>query len=171
MTKFFISDTHFNHTNILKFEDEKRPFNTIEVHDKVLIANWNRHVREDDEIIHLGDVCFKQSSTLDILMPQLNGIKTLILGNHDTLPTERYLKHFDKVLSVLEDKKNGIIYSHYPLHPSQLEFRYKYNVHGHCHSFEIDDPRYINISCEHTGLAPIEHKDLLEIVKTRARNR
>lgn len=167
MTIFYISDTHFAHRRIIEFEPDKRPFNTIDAHDKVMIDNWNKHVREDDTVYHLGDVCFQPATKLDEIMPQLNGRKFLVPGNHDLAPTEEYLKYFDKITAVLEDRKNKILFSHYPVHPSQLEYRYEFNVHGHCHSYELDDPRYINISCEHTGLAPIEQKDLLEIVRER----
>jgi calcineurin-like phosphoesterase family protein len=167
MAKWFISDTHFAHQNILKFEAEMRPFKDIDEHDEYLIKMWNALVKETDTIIHLGDVCFKPATKLMEIMPQLNGKKILIRGNHDTLNAKAYLTHFEDVLSVLEDKKNGIIYSHYPLHPSQLEFRYKYNVHGHCHSHTIDDPRYINICVEHTGLAPVHHDYILDQIKHR----
>ena len=163
--RFYISDTHFGHEKIIKFESEKRPFNTIEEHDEHLIAMWNHRVGKRDVVYHLGDVAFKPSTTMDRVMPRLNGIKKLILGNHDTANINLYLKYFTKLYSAYEDKDNGILYSHYPVHPSQLEYRYKINVHGHMHSAVIDDSRYINICCEHTGLAPISREQLFERIK------
>jgi len=160
MSVFYISDTHFSHDNILKFEKEKRPFETIEEHDEYLINAWNETVSENDTIIHLGDVCFKPATRLDPVMKQLNGNKILLLGNHDTLRADRYLRWFDQVHSVIADKQRGILFSHYPVHTSQLDYRYRFNVHGHSHSKQIDDPRYINICCEHTELRPINEAQL-----------
>jgi calcineurin-like phosphoesterase family protein len=159
--KFYISDTHFSHDNILKFEAEKRPFDTIEEHDEELIKRWNAVVGPKDVVYHLGDVCFKPATRLDPVMKQLNGTKHLILGNHDTLPMPRYLRWFDTVHSMMENKKDGVLFSHYPCHSDQLGYRYKVNVHGHCHSYLIKDERYINISCEYTDLAPMSHDDLM----------
>lgn len=164
MAKFYISDTHFSHDNILKFEGLNRPFNSIDEHDEYIIGLWNGVVSAKDEIVHLGDVCFKPATSIDRILSRLNGKKTLIMGNHDIAPIERYLPYF-KIVPVLTDKDNGILFSHYPVHASQLDFRYKVNVHGHCHSKSIQDTRYINISCENTGLAPISHDELLERIK------
>jgi len=162
--KFYISDTHFSHDNILKFEGEARPFSSIEEHDEELIKRWNERVGANDTVLHLGDVCFKPATSMDAILPHLNGKKSLIMGNHDTAPIDRYLKYF-KILPIMTTKDSAIIFSHYPLHPSQLDFRYGVNVHGHCHSKSLDDPRYVNISCEHTNLAPLSHDELIERIK------
>ena len=39
---FFTSDTHFGHSKIIDYC--KRPFSSIEEHDKTLIQNWNNVV-------------------------------------------------------------------------------------------------------------------------------
>lgn len=56
--------------------------------DKTLIDNWNKVVRPNDYIFHLGDFCFKGSQRWDELLNQLNGHKFLILGNHDMSRTK-----------------------------------------------------------------------------------
>ena len=165
MNKFYISDTHFGHDKILDFEGDARPFGCIIEHDEELILRWNSVVGKRDVVVHLGDVAFKPATTLDRVMPRLNGIKKLVLGNHDTADIHRYLKYFTKVYSAIEDKEAGILFSHYPVHPSQLEFRYKYNVHGHMHSAVIVDKRYLNISCEHTSLTPIPHEEIMKKIE------
>lgn len=82
----------------------------------------------------------------------LNGVKKLVMGNHDRYPTALYLEHFNQVLGAVELR--GCILTHVPVHPSQFG-RYKANIHGHLHSNKMDDARYINVSAEHTGLAPM----------------
>ncbi len=49
---FFTSDTHFNHTNIIRFCS--RPFKDVEHMNETLIANWNRVVGPDNIVFHLG---------------------------------------------------------------------------------------------------------------------
>lgn len=167
---FYISDTHFGHTNVLKFEKKYRPFKTIEEHDEELITRWNRRVGKRDVVVHLGDVAFRPNTVLDQVMPLLNGIKKLVIGNHDHASIDLYLKYFTKVRSCIEDKGNGIIFSHYPIHPSQLEFRYGLNVHGHVHHNSLLDPRYVNISCEVTELGPVTLDEILQMRDKNHRN-
>ena len=52
---FFTSDTHFNHTNILRYCN--RPFKTVGQMNETIITNWNNVVGPDDVIFHLGDFC------------------------------------------------------------------------------------------------------------------
>lgn len=44
---FFTSDTHFNHTNILRYCN--RPFKTVGQMNETIITNWNNVVGPDDE--------------------------------------------------------------------------------------------------------------------------
>src|SRR6185437_16353818 len=50
MRTLLISDTHFNHTNIVTYCDRPKDFTQI------LIKRWNERVQPKDTIIHLGDV-------------------------------------------------------------------------------------------------------------------
>lgn len=78
---FFTSDTHFGHTNIMKFC--KRPFDSVEEMDNALINNWNKVVKKNDIVFHLGDFGFCNSTRLHEIIEQLNGHVYLITGNHD----------------------------------------------------------------------------------------
>ena len=78
---FFTSDTHFGHTNIMKYC--KRPFETVEEMDQTIIDNWNSVVRPEDIVFHLGDFGFCGSLRLREIVDQLNGKIYLITGNHD----------------------------------------------------------------------------------------
>ena len=51
--KYYTSDLHFGHKNIIKYED--RPFSSIEEMDEALIDKWNKKVKKNDEVYILGD--------------------------------------------------------------------------------------------------------------------
>lgn len=146
-----ISDTHFGHKNILGFEKEHRPFHTIQEHDRHLVQQWNSVVAPQDTVWHLGDVWFGKEGYKPL--EQCNGLKKLVLGNHDHYPMELYLRFFSKVLGAA--KFGGCALTHIPIHPYQLEHRFTKNIHGHMHSKKLDDKRYVNVSCEQIGLTPV----------------
>lgn len=86
--RFFTSDQHFGHANILKYQAEERlnehglQFSTVEQMDDYLVDQWNAVVAENDLVYCLGDFCYDFQQMCDV-MPFLNGEKFLITGNHD----------------------------------------------------------------------------------------
>ncbi len=155
MTTFFIGDTHFGHKNILQFEAVARPFTSIEEHDEELVKRWNSKVKPNDRVWHLGDVAWGSKNLATV--SRLNGQKRLVLGNHDTYPTLKYLEYFGKVYGVAIVE--GFVLTHIPISPCSIE-RYGRNIHGHLHSKTIDDDRYINVSAERINLTPIALEEL-----------
>jgi calcineurin-like phosphoesterase family protein len=149
---WFASDLHFCHAKVVEF----RPFATVEEHDEAVIANWNALVRPKDCCLLLGDVAFNVGLPL---LARLNGRKWLVMGNHEHKNISEYLPYFEDIKSCRVDGKRGIVYTHIPVHPSQLD-RWAVNVHGHLHAANIDDPRYVNISLEQIDYRPI-HRDKL----------
>jgi calcineurin-like phosphoesterase family protein len=168
-TVFFIGDTHFGHKNIVNSEkmENHRPFATIEEHDAKIIENWNSVVGENDIVWHLGDVCFGRR-TLEIVMPQLKGIKKLVIGNHEYSKPEAYAKHFESLHGAV--KFNEFVLTHIPVHPNQFP-RFSANIHGHMHSYYIEknfsgklvpdpDPRYVCVSAEQINYTPISLEEI-----------
>jgi len=155
---FVVADTHFGHKKVIEFEKEKRPFVTIQEHDAELVRRWNSTVKKNDTVWHLGDVLFGRESFS--ILPKLNGLKRLVLGNHDHYPSADYLRYFSKVLGAVELK--GCLLTHVPIHPDQF-YRYRLNIHGHMHSGKLEDSRYVCVSVEHTGLAPILLDEVLTV--------
>ena len=154
---YVISDTHFGHKGVIEFEADNRPFATIEEHDRELVARWNATVDKRDTVWHLGDVYFGKDT--HVILGHLNGIKRLVMGNHDVYPHEVYARYFSKILGAAELR--DCILTHVPVHPYQLERRYLANIHGHMHSKKMDDPRYKCVSVEQTGLRPVLLSELL----------
>lgn len=150
---WFTSDTHFGHSNILKYEPDTRPFETLELMHEALISRWNNVVKPNDKVYHLGDFCMGGRKNIEFAKA-LNGTKILILGNHDCYGAKEYLLYFKYVHGALF--WNDCILTHVPVHPHNLKGqRCKFNIHGHLHSKKIDDTRYINVGCEQNNLTPI----------------
>ncbi len=53
MKVFFIADTHFGDSNIIRYEN--RPFSDIQEMDSILIKNWNKTVSRNDRVFLAGD--------------------------------------------------------------------------------------------------------------------
>lgn len=170
MTIFFVSDTHFDHANILTFQRANgtplRAFDSVEAMNETMIARWNAVVRPQDHIYHLGDVTMargKATTHIDSIMARLNGHKRICLGNHDQLASAWYLKWFEKVKAY--NVLDGFIFTHIPVHLQSLG-RWKANVHGHLHANHVmlspfhQDSRYINVCVEQTDYTPVSLEDL-----------
>lgn len=151
---FFIGDTHFGHKRICEFEPDYRPFSSVDKHDEELVKRWNSVVRPKDIVWHLGDFSFGDKLPI---AARLNGIKRLVMGNHDLRPAAEYLQYFERVFGMVGYKE--FLLSHMPVHPDQI-YRWKANIHGHMHSKAIADTRYINVSCEQIDLTPISMDEL-----------
>ena len=74
----FIADLHLGHINMAL----KRGFNTVEDHDNHIIQCWNSVVSKRDTVFLVGDITM-ESSEHYYKLDYLNGIKKVILGNHD----------------------------------------------------------------------------------------
>lgn len=159
---YFISDLHFGHVNIPKFEGHNRGgVTTVQEHDDWIIKQWNSVVTKRDLTWVLGDVAFTKQGLAKV--SKLNGSKHLILGNHDQFSLELYSQYFNKIHGFM--KKGKFWLSHAPVHPNQL--RNKYNIQGHVHSNTLEDLRYFNVSVEALNGMPIAYEELESIFKTR----
>lgn len=156
---YFISDTHFDHSNILNFAGHLRDGDSVLEHNHILVTRWNSVVRKRDLVYHLGDVIMNSDMSI---LEELNGRKILCRGNHDNYPLPEYLKHFEDIRGVFKYKEFWC--SHAPIHPAEL--RGKRNIHGHVHSNSIRDvhgdrdKRYINVCCEVNLGNPIPFEDI-----------
>lgn len=138
------------------FKDE------YEMNDHI-VSEWNKVVSKRDVTYILGDITMEKSEYE--ILNRLNGIKKVILGNHDEPQhVPKLLQYVNNVASMkyLKNKEFGnIILTHAPIHPCELEYRYNINIHGHVHENTLDDKRYINVSAEVIDYKPRSLKELL----------
>ncbi len=165
---WFISDTHFNHANVLKFTyyeggPKIRPdFETVEEMNEVMIQNWNKAIKPEDKVYHLGDVMFGNSKHYYSILSRLNGKKRLIVGNHDDIKDPALSSHFQKIQMWNYFKEHDFLVTHVPIIRPEI-CKVKFNVHGHIHQNDDPSPVHLNISVEKTNFAPIH----LDEVKAR----
>lgn len=143
MKYFVISDTHFSHSNIIKYCN--RPFASTEEMDEILIKNWNETVSNNDIIIHLGDIGLGKKEYIESIIKRLNGKKMLIKGNHDNWSDQfykdagfDYVSKFPIVYGGTPENNGFYILSHAPLILS--ETTPYFNFYGHVHN----DNKYID---------------------------
>lgn len=142
MKTLFTADTHFSHRNIIKYCN--RPFTNVTEMNEQLIANWNAVVNPTDIVYHLGDVafCCTMEEALAV-MKQLNGIKHLIVGNHDKLALEMNSIRpgtWTSIQDVLETTVNNqrIIMNHYAQRVWHHCYKGTWHLYGHTHA-ELPD--------------------------------
>lgn len=162
---FFISDTHFNHTNILKYEPDER-FSTVEDRNEFIIENWNRVVKPEDKIYHLGDVFMGTITNYIPIHKRLAGKKRLIVGNHDRIVATCQQQLFQKVMLWKVFNDPPFLFTHVPVHPSTITertgFDSGWNIHGHTHSNGSPEPQYRSVCVELNNYTPVEFDFLYE---------
>ena len=174
MRQFVISDTHFDHENILKYAT--RPFKTVERMNEILIKQWNNIVTPSDVIFHLGDFGFGPYHRMKEIFDSLRGQKILILGNHDRYTIQQYYTMgWAAVVDALQLKSHGarLHLTHIPL-TSNFPTNIDYVLHGHIHRLDakeveniVKPEQHINVCVEKTNYTPM----LLETVVKKARKR
>ena len=68
---FFTSDTHFSHSDCIKYDG--RPFKDATEMNNTIIANWNKKVPKDGIVFHLGDLGMPPLGVLVNILYSLNG--------------------------------------------------------------------------------------------------
>lgn len=86
MNKWFTSDHHFGHQNIIRYC--QRPFKTLDEMNFELTRRWNERVKDNDLVFQVGDFCFKGGAEggkfpAQTYSDNLKGNKIFVKGNHD----------------------------------------------------------------------------------------
>jgi calcineurin-like phosphoesterase family protein len=94
MTIWFTSDTHFGHARIIELSN--RPFRDVDHMNEELVRRWNELVQPEDHVYHLGDVALGSFADSIAHIGRLNGVKTMVTGNHDRLFIDPEVKNVAK---------------------------------------------------------------------------
>lgn len=156
---FLISDTHFDHANIIRYAN--RPFPDVHAMNRVLIRNWNSVVGRGDQVLFLGDLTYgRHHKPVSYWLHRLNGRKTMIKGSHDE--------------GVHHTVKNLVV-NHYGMKfflvhdPSDVPEEWgEWKIFGHIHNkgrFIDFNRKSINVSVEQINYTPINFNWIVHLIR------
>lgn len=123
----FIGCLHLGHLNMARY----RGFQDEHYYNDHLVQEWNKVVTSKKDITYiLGDVTMETKEWY-FMLDALNGIKHVVLGNHDRRQHVPELLRYVETVGGMVDHK-GYALTHCPIHPNELGF-YKGNIHAHIH--------------------------------------
>ena len=159
-THFFIGDTHFGHVGILDFA--MRPQPTIQLHDQELVANWNALVKPTDTVWHLGDfagddVPFEYAASV---FRKLNGVKRLIVGNHDGDAIQALPWISVDVMRTLVAPGCKVVLCHYPMRDWNGKHGGDLHFHGHSHDRLPSSRQSWDCGVDRQGFKPMTFADI-----------
>jgi calcineurin-like phosphoesterase family protein len=159
---FYTSDTHFGHSNIIKYC--KRPYQTVEEMDEDMIRRWNSVVGRNDTVYHLGDFAFKNADAVSNYLRRLHGHIHLVWGNHDSNQT-RKLPAWASSQPYLEikDGTDFIVLSHYGHRVWNRSHHGSLMLYGHSHGTLPGNSQSLDVGADCWDLTPIT----LQQIKTR----
>ena len=192
MSLFLLSDTHFEHANIIKYCD--RPFSSASEMDSVMISNWNERVSYDDTVLFGGDIAMARGEIAIEYAQKLNGSLVLLDGNHDDVDESEapfpILKSYYFTYEYEEGTEYDFYYTHWPLMGRSIredsrdapkwskppEWFDGWYLHGHVHNNDVDNypfvnpnEQMVNLGVELLDFTPIEIEELIRILDTGGR--
>lgn len=157
---WFTSDQHYFHTNIIKYCN--RPFASVKEMDQAMIEKYNSLVKPKDIVYHLGDFGYATSTAA-----YLNGVKHLIIGNHDWKILDDLKPHFVWCRDTFRLKINGNTFwlAHYPHRAWPQAFHGAYHLFGHVHGRLPDYGRSCDVGVDVWNYAPVHIDQIIERLK------
>lgn len=152
MTDFLTGCTHFGHANIIRLAN--RPFACVNEMNGVLVENWNKVVKPQDTVYHLGDFAFGKAQG-EAFAAKLNGRVVYLQGNHDP-------KGWG--VDYLRIKSNGVraVLFHYPI--EEWDGWWRGAVHFHCHTHKPEfwsGERRGNVGVDATNFTPMRLEEAI----------
>lgn len=177
---YFTSDTHFGHTNIIKYCD--RPFSDARRMDAELIRRWNDTVGDDDVVYHLGDFTLAGHAFARRILSQLRG-RIRVLGypwHHDSkwLPRDgsslvSRSGHPVEILGPMlvtsivmpGGQKKRVHMCHYPLAQWDGRHHGAWHLHGHSHGTYHGEGAILDVGVDCHDFRPITVGRVCELLE------
>ena len=153
---YFTSDLHFGHKAMCS--RGWRPFTDVSEMDTALIRNWNDAITKYTHVFILGDISFHGAQRTVEIFSELNGIKHLILGNHDAHLSKYVFDVFEDVAPYHEIQWLGQLFTlcHYPLRSWNQMHYGSWNLHGHTHGNVKDKwRRQVDVGTDCWAYSPV----------------
>ena len=178
MELYFTSDTHFSH--IPSFLWEPRGFSSVEEMNEAIVERWNKVVKPEDRVIHLGDVILSDTEKGLEYFKRLNGEICLIWGNHDSSRRQEALAKLPNVIvlgyaHMFKYKKLNFYVSHYPSLVANYDEKYFsqhiINLHGHTHQqanfLYPNNPFIYHVGVDSHNCTPVHIDEIITDIRQR----
>jgi len=177
---WLISDTHFDHANIIDLC--ARPFADVDEMNNILVDNCNYTINKQDKVYFLGDIGRPEDYWLD----KLNGKITFIRGNHDECRKHGFnndpycsrcnqrsrLTRVEKPYEKLDYKGHKFLLHHYP-NKIPIEWN-DWIIHGHTHNNDLEEcplinwkQKTVNVSVELIKYRQINFDKIIELIENK----
>lgn len=155
--RWFIADTHFNHHNIITYDN--RPFKDIMHMENEIVGRWNKTIKSEDTVYHLGDFAFGTIELQKEIYAKLNGEKILIRGNHDGSISRCNKIGWRFVCDGLIINISGL--DILLIHNPSMANAFSSVIHGHTHR-SSDRHNHLCVSCNLHNYLPISEKEIIK---------
>lgn len=168
MSKFFTSDLHLGHSNIIIYCN--RPFATALEMNRVILEQWNSVVTNDDDVYIIGDVSMHNKRVwLRKFFERANGRKHIIYGNHDRskkFPSECFASEQRRLEITLDGFAESIILVHDPSEASANHINNQKYLCGHLHSAKENRVyrNWIDVGVDAWDFKPVHEDYIVEIL-------
>ncbi len=193
MTRWWTSDQHFGHENIIRYC--ARPFANSDEMSEAMVERWNDVVADSDEVWMLGDLVMNQlPKRLKDHVARLKGHKILVPGNHDACwqhhrkgPKQKEVYYrLGGIAEILDDPAPvsladvDVLVNHFPYrndsHHDQRYQQYRpedtggWLLHGHIHEKWRQNDRQINVGVDAWDFAPVDDDTLADLIRSGPAN-
>lgn len=188
MDRFWTSDTHFYHANVIPYCDRpwlqkgdwqdgewaSEEIKTKRANEMTedMIERWNSVVKPGDIVYHCGDFGFSARHKIEKLIKSLNGQIHLYPGNHDKrLKAKGFacIKLYD-LIKMPDNQK--IMNCHYPMASWDCSHRDSWMCFGHVHGIYnpvvkllIESMKVAEVGVDLHDYTPIHYDKLCELMK------
>ena len=180
MEIFFTADTHFCHRP--EFLWGPRGFSNVEEMNEAIVERWNKVVKPEDIVYHLGDTMLNDNEKGIEYFKRLNGQLFIIWGNHDTQTRTNALfeacRH--KLIGgwyawLIKYGKLSIYMSHYPTLTANFDDKHfsqhVINLHGHTHQqknwLDPNNPFMYHVGLDSHNCTPVHIDEVITDIRQR----
>ena len=169
--EYITSDTHFGHTNVIKYSN--RPFADAREMDEALIERWNAKVPRGATVYHVGDFAFVPRTKMPYYLDRLHGQICLIRGNHDRIIKGALAKRVAWVKDYYESRTPDgtmVVMCHYAMEVWNRSHYGSWMLHGHSHGNLPDRGNRrldIGVDTSAANYAPYSYEEIAHLMAPR----
>ncbi len=165
---YITSDTWFGREQILDIAN-RRSWSNVSEMNQALIKSWNKSIKKNDVVLHLGNFSWDPETARTILS-KLNGTILFMQGSSDDALLEVY-QEFNNLYILPNDitilPNHDLVLCHYPLSMWPGKDSGTIHMHGHAiysHKTNLSIEHRFNMCTDYWGYSPIKLSTLKDIL-------